>query len=676
MAQTSRGPLLLQAPDDEANFDSLPYLEELLFYAAEAYYGVGSDGEISTCGGSSGGISISGPIGGDVGAEFVSRARLQRERSVVQRLPSTGYAQLRGSSLHTSLRESLAGATERASNTIPDADRASLPSAATVAAATRNSRPSYASAQKKRRSRLSATQLSTSGDEEQQVPTVLSGLMKSAVSSPDVALPLLRWGLCRALGWPHHLLTEQDSRPSEITDVLLARRSCCFDDSCPAPVAVGGPAAAPSLCVPLAGKELREAILLEWLEDLLGFILFQGFTVLQARCVVLDAMQLLNELDGASPEAAEEEEGAVQMRISATLEKLACAQTCETTVPVVKTRVVRSAVEREVPDPDQVAEITKRLQKVTSKKQEAALEEQLRQVPLIKVSTMEDVVVEDVAEATVLPLFSLTEMAAIAEYLTQSLVSHWRLISFVLSDATEHQQPQRLTNLVAEVEDILPDLIPPLQTFLEEGYFTAMSARRALYDTVVSSREEMYAATFLDPLLSMKVAESEARCALEEARAAEEQLNRENLLSLGECRKVERAYTVMVEDLIQAHENVGEDAARFSNQSTIAAVTVEESPLTSAATTAASHGKTAPRGKGSMRSGGVSARGLSKGKSFTLPHIDQVGMPAAARIQLPKDAKFLFDDIERRVDRIGTALDERAAATMSRQGSRSGRKKK
>lgn len=228
-----------------------------------------------------------------------------------------------------------------------------------------------------------------------------------------------------------------------------------------------------------SGEDLRRSAFLEWFEDLLGFLVAADLSAVQARCVLIDAMVLLECLDGlpAGAPGAEVDDELVEMATVAFFEDALTAQSCPVPTRVVETIVSQRPVTRLVPDSDLIATLEHQLrtEKKLGKKQVAAIREQLAAVPVVPRTAVEEERVEVEREVMVGPYFTLSEAAAVLDYLTGTLLSHWRLVKTTM---TARQPTRQATSVTAAIGDGGGVRAPPHAT--QAAATAAVAAARAM----------------------------------------------------------------------------------------------------------------------------------------------------------------------------------------------------
>ncbi|ORC90124.1 uncharacterized protein TM35_000091740 [Trypanosoma theileri] len=459
-------------------------------------------------------------------------------------------------------------------------------------------------------------------------------------SSPSPAF-LLRIGVLRALGLPA-------PGPGDNTNdvsIALGREIVSV------PRASGeGAADTPPWYREAEQDELQNLALAEWCEDLIFFALHHGFSAVQLRCVLLTAMHLMNTIAELSPHATDMD---AETRCSQVLEMLLIEQACGVPNKVVEIHHVPKTVTTEVPDPEYVSALEAKLAKEKNKKQQQLLQEQLAKAPLIS-QTRTEIQEERVFKEVVIgPYFTLHEVAQILEYLSSSVVQHWRLFRNFFSES----QPRKVYNEVQIQCDIWPFCVPPLSEFLEEDVYAMELERKNIINECEKAINEAFNEEFIQPL--SKLAQERDGILedweLQQIKAAEE--NRRNALDGSGYVQVVRAFTTRLDKLIERNETL------CKNEETPAPpLSLQESSSTSrplSQQTRRSGGKR-PAMTASSSSRSVTPRSGATPPSTALAAVaataETTGASASSQlIQLPADTVFSLEDVEARLCRLEKA---------------------
>lgn len=479
-------PFVHSAPESEASFLSLPFIEELMHYHAlwrrDALHADGDHGTTDT----------TNPHSADTAS--VVRSRMQTER-----LYERHYYDF--PDRHVTLASARAGASHQT-------DTAACPPMPSAS------------------------------------PTV------ALEEDPATALLMLRTGLCRALGLPSPDPTLYDEdlllqrrrcnvmrtvgEPPSMPEVPLAQlvaMSTVDEPRAPKPLL-----RTENGYVERDSDDLQQAAAIEWFEDALGFIAQMSFSALQARCVLLDAAGLFEALDSLPLNAMEDD---VRLVLSTMLQDMLCSQTCPVPTAVLDRKTERQMVTRDVPDPELVRSLEHKMDKPNlSKKQVLAIKEQIAHVPLVQVTTVDSVVVETEREVAVGPYFSMVEAAAVLDHLTTSILSHWRLIKWTLGT----QQSKENREVLVLLEDVDTFCVPPLKEFIPLYLYTTESDRCDIWEEARTDAERDFVESFVTPVARLKDEELLEHAHLREAKIRADSENRANALSAEDYNRVELAY--------------------------------------------------------------------------------------------------------------------------------------
>ncbi|CBZ35797.1 hypothetical protein, conserved [Leishmania donovani] len=535
-------------------------------------------------------------------------------------------------------------------------------------------------------------------DNEAAVAPFLGAAAARAPCCDASAILLLRIGLCRALGWPAPVTLQwkgddgdgagcdEDGStksgsgacdlPTQLADALLSRSSYPNLLRNQRVTEPGGASAATTtiekksahMFMHMPDTDLRNSIILEWVEDVLVFAHYQGFTVEQTQCVLLDSLFVLDMVDGHLVESTDAAGHVpLEQRVSDALQQVLCTQTCLTVTRTIDTVCRYQPVTIKVPDPAQLDEITEKQQKTTSQKALAALEAAKQNIPLISQTVMQNAEVEVEKDVTLRAVFTMPEAAAIAEYITRSVATHKWLWGVLLAPVTEEQLPAQPTSATAAaaadglyrpvvhreicvaIENVSSIYLPPLSVFHSEALQAVVDAQRRLYEACKAERTLRFLTDWQEPLLAIAAQELSERCVLQEAVAQADAEGRAAALTSQQCARVERAYGLRLEDVMEFNPNVVRGAP----------FTASEPPAVAAAPlpARASSNKLKKNGPGESIPSTAAAPVLSTG--------------AAASVVLPTDATFKIAEVEARVNRIAAAVegmnDAGAAASAASQ---------
>ncbi|CAJ1030737.1 hypothetical protein Q4I30_005604 [Leishmania utingensis] len=676
--------LITGASPAEASFYSLAYVSALQHCIAFAY-GPTLKSVVSSTAATS--------VYGDGLAECVVRCRLETEREATERLRAILLQELPQTPARGRQRRNPSAALDVAG---ADQEGTSVANPSTGGRA----RPRNASVPSQRSSRASSSVAPFAKDGEVTRPPFLSST--AALSFPSssfaqasrcdaAALLLLRIGLCRALGWPVPAALQFNGddgdevggiedgsdkdrsgalgRATQLADVLLSRHSY---PNVPTSQRVTESSAAPTVATPIANKslhmfmhmpdaELRQSVILEWVEDILVFAHYQGFTPVQTQCVLLDSLLILSMVDehlvGVADAATH---AAWEQRVGDALQEVLCAQTCLTATRTIDTARRYQSVTTEVPDPVQLEEITEKQHKATSQKALAALEAAKQSLPLVSQTVMQHVEVEVEKDVTLRAVFAMSEAAAIAEYITRSVVTHKRLWDVLLGPVPEEQLPSQPIPATAaaaadglrrpvvhrpicvSIENVASIYLPSHSVFHSEALQAVVDAQCRLFEACESERMLQFSTDWQEPLLAIAVQELSERRALQEATAQADAEDKAAGLTSQQCARVERAYGLRLQDVLRHNAHVVRGAPPTASELLAAAATPEvaAAPLP----------------------GRVSGSKLkNSGPCVSIPSAaaaPALSTDAAASIVLSADAAFELAEVEARVDRIAAAVEE------------------
>ncbi|KPA80382.1 hypothetical protein ABB37_04635 [Leptomonas pyrrhocoris] len=716
--------VIVEAPAAEASFYSLSYVAALQQCAALAYQPTLHSVTSST--GSSG-------VCGDDFTECVTRLRLETERRIAGQLRTTllqqpsaaavAQAKEKDDKVHPSteaevetvaLGESTSGTTGG-----PSPRRGRVPSAA-VGSNAASAKPSRRSSRQsstgaaQRNSILSGTlsgTLTASSPGRRGSKELFSATLPATPVGAAMAVKLLREGLARAFGWPlpssslfaeakHQSRQEGNGGITDsaqlkgLADILLSRRA--FAQMPPAPgwtpttgVLPQMPtSASAALYMELEDAEGQQDILLEWMEDVLIFALRQKFNAAQTQCLLLDsvlALQVLAETPKREGEAAaeaaaaeEENDAAWESRVSAALQDVLCTQTCPTVVRVIETVQQRQPVVREVPDPVQLAALEQKRQKATTQKALAALETAQAALPLVQQTFMEDVHTEVEKDATLPAFFSMTEAAAVVEFITRSTVMHRRLWRLVLvgASSTPVRQPLRPVMevpLCVYVEDVPPVFLPPLSAFYSTKLQNEVDAQHSIYNDCAAEKESLFHTRYELPLAALGIEEATERQALLMAAKQAAAADRDAALTAQGCVHVEKAFALRLLDTVSHNARPCRGDAVSASASTQGRGGEGVPMANSTPAFAASAPDSSKRKKKSSN-----AAGAAKGSNSNSNVLGQLMLSAdaAAAVPLPSGVVFTLADVEKRVDRITTAAESLPSPGASGAAGRGGQRRR
>lgn len=483
--------------------------------------------------------------------------------------------------------------------------------------------------------------------------------------TPEKTLAYLRLGLARALGFVGEEGLKSKLTGAALDDQLLCyhrQTFCLHGREASTGAAVDG-------YIEESDDELRQSAFLEWFEDLLGFIVARDFSAVQARCVLIDTMGLLESLDSLPPDAVEEEadDTLVEMATTYFLQDAITAQTCALPTTVVETTVTTVPVTREVPDPDLVASLEQRLQKdgKLSKKQQGVIQAQIANAPLVSLTTMEEQRVDTDKEMIVDPYFTLSEAAAVLDYLTSTVLGQWRLLQYVMS---KEQKCRETVSRVPGVNDfhvVMEDVdvycVPPLREFFPVEMHDMQRQRRALWQQTEETTDALFNEAFLGSMEAIRADEERERTALRLAKEERERENKANALSTAEFDRVEKAYCLRLQhclnggrDLVDCNEAEMMPNALLSSTAPAATVAAAAapSPPPSRPHSSAGSGGAKGRKRAASKTGGKAAAAILPPVLAGEPRV----MPDSVD-PLPTDVPFYLPDVEVRVGVVSLSLD-------------------
>ncbi|KAG5497261.1 hypothetical protein JIQ42_03744 [Leishmania sp. Namibia] len=702
--------LITGASPAEASFYSLAYVSALRQCTASAY-GPMLKSVVSSTAATS--------FYGDGLAECVVRCRLETEREATEGLTATLLRELSQMPTRGQLRREPSAALDV---TCADREIASCANPSTVAVrplsaceASRSSRASSAKASHrvsaKACDRASLTHVASSANlsaKEAELERPFSHFdaappfpwSSSAFTSrcDAAALRILRVGLYRALGWPvpvalqlkadvgdetggyADMSTEDGSGacgvPTHLLDTLLSRYSYpnvlvsqrVIESGAASSITSATTTRRAHMFLDLPDTELRQSIIVEWVEDVLVFAHYHGFTTAQTQCVLLDSLIALNMVDGFPADSTDAAADVLwEQRVTDALQEVLCAQTCLTVTRAVNTVHRYEAITVKVPDPSQLNEITEKVHKTTSQKALAALHAAKQNLPLVSQTVMQDVEVEVEKDVTLRAVFSMPEAATVAEYITRSLVTHKLLWGALLAPVAEEQlpaPPATTTGAAAAygsqrpvvhrpicvaIENIHPIHLPPLSAFHSEALHAALNAQQHLFEACEAERAQQFSRDWQEPLLVIAAKELSERLLLLETAVQADSENRAAALTLQQCARVERAYELRLEDVLKHNAHVVRGAPHAAPElpAAGAAPAVAAAPLPARIKSS----KSKKKGPG----GPISAPAA----------VPTLSTDAAASIALPTDTTFGLAEVEARVDRIAAVVEGMGSAGAS-----------
>ncbi|CCW59591.1 unnamed protein product [Phytomonas sp. EM1] len=639
--------LVMSAPDDEATFLSLPYIEELLYWFKRSYPKIHSsypfdEGNTSV---ERWGASATSQISSLV------RSRVETERYFEEKyFDDSKRIQVLNNPFEAVARPTTPSETGSA--------RHERTVSASNEIKTRYSRSSSAKAHDTKRCSAS------------EQPERKNEPLSTFASPSQPPLGLLWIGLFRALGFPLDVIvkaptdaTTAMTPPTQVVseimedDLVLGRKLCDFSahaiDSSKDARILG--------YMHQDGDALRYTALVEWFEDLLAFIVDNAFSCQQARCVLLDALALLRCLEGLPVDATEEDVGQV---VEALMTNALNVQACPVPTHVNVPHTLYEPIMGQMRDPKLTASIEHRLQtdRKLDKRQRVALMEALENIPLHVVTLMKPRRIEVPIEMAVGPYFSTDDVKAVLNFLISSAVMHWRLFTFILS------QPQavdvRTTTLV--LEDILPCFVPPLAGFMfDEEHELALKMETA-WREAFREANEMFNGVYMCPIEEMQAQEIQERQAIIAAEEAAKQKNLDDALSQKEYERVERAFNLRLQNSLGVEPFLPSASTQtISGRCDSPAVAAAAVADNAAAPSATSHGT--PPLVGRLSHAGRPS--LRQQKTLRGSTISTVVLPPLPRRETDKDSHdsspFVLSEVEKRVEKIEACMEERLAESAT-----------
>ncbi|KAG8346369.1 hypothetical protein ERJ75_000133200 [Trypanosoma vivax] len=374
-------------------------------------------------------------------------------------------------------------------------------------------------------------------------PRLRSSIDEDQSSSSMSPSYLLRTGVLRALDFSMLNLTNLDNDMALVLGRDVVRPMQLLS----------GVAEEPLFYRVAAQEDLRQMALCEWCEGLLFFSLNRGFSALQTQCVLLSAMHLLAALAGMGAGAAASD-SEVEELCTRVLGDLLVEQACILPRKTYAERVVVKEVVYEEKDAEFVAAIEAKLMKEKNKRQQQQLRDTLAKAPVIKRSRQETVREKVMVDVSVGPYFSLPEAARVLNYFSTTVVRHWRLFHFLLTES----QPIDAEEITVEQCDSFPFCVPPLTEFLREDTHALEAERQAVFSECEVAINASFEEEFLLPVSELKQQCNEELRLIEEEMEQRERSNLENALTPGDYTRVVRGFALRLEKLAERNEAVGE----------------------------------------------------------------------------------------------------------------------
>ncbi|CCW67429.1 unnamed protein product [Phytomonas sp. Hart1] len=626
--------LIMSAPDDEATFLSLPYIDELLYWYKQSQskihsnYSLNEENTSTECWGASGATQISSIVRNRVEAERYFEEKYFDDSKRIQVLNNSFEAVTRP----TTGSESGSVRHEKALPTSNDS--------------------------KTRSNRLSSAKVpnikpcSTS-----DAPVRKSELHPSPGSPSQSPLGVLWIGLFRALGFPLQVITTATDLPLASPaippdDLVLGRKLCDFSAY---PLS-------PDKDTRVLGYKLRDAdalrytALVEWFEDLLGFILQWDYSCQQARCVLLSALALLRCLEGMPAEATEAD---VEQAVGELLTNALIVQACPVSIHVRVPQTLEEPYTEPVCDLKPISNLEHRPlnEKKTDKNQRPTLMETPESGALHAVTTMVPERTEVTRKILVGPYFSAVDVEAVLDFLVSSAVMHWRLFTFILSE------PQTVdvhsTTLV--LEDILPCFIPPLSEFVYEEEHNLAIEMEAVWRAASDGAEDIFNELYLRPIEDLQMQENQEWQALKVAKEAAKDETDDVELSREEYGRIERAFNLRLQKALGTGSFITSSSTQGLSCDGSSPAVIAANSVNASSSPPQSSGTPPPTGKLS-RSGKLSNlhhKGLRGSLGSTLV------LPCFIKQETGNDSEdsgpFVMDEVIKRVEKIEVCVEERLA---------------
>lgn len=453
------------------------------------------------------------------------------------------------------------------------------------------------------------------------------------------ALCLLRIGLLRALGF-------HTSGLDELTDdasIVLGR------DIVAAASPAGGFRPEPFYHREAAQEELRHMALGEWCEDLICFAAYRGFSAEQVRCVLLTAMHLMDVVAELPQDATDVD---AEERCGHVLKRLLIEQACGLPNKVLETRNVERTVTYEEPDPQFLAALEEKIASAKNKKQQRALRGQVANAPLVSQTRVEIHQEKLLTEIVVGPYFTLQEVAHILDYLSSSVIQHWRLFRTFLSEP----QPVETTYGEQVHWDTLSFCVPPLSEFLRDDVYAMEKERHAVVEACEAAINMAFDEEFMRPLCELQRERDEL---LEQQREQERQAEEDNLQNALDgpgYARVSRAFALRLGKCIERNEALSKKLCDNA------------SSRRSSMTGTGSPHSASPHSKSLRRRSTVLRRSVSGTKKSRASDAFFASIPEPAVLS-PVDTVFALEAVEARVARLETAAQTATDSQRSKKKS-------
>lgn len=436
-------------------------------------------------------------------------------------------------------------------------------------------------------------------------------------------------------------------------------------------------------------EELREAALLDWFEDVLGFARQQAFTTPQVRVLLLMSRTMLEcvyHLDSLLIGMTGDDDAQDRVVLECVTDvftSLCTAVGCEGEVEAIEEETRREAVSTEEPDREALAalEVKNKKDKGRSKPAPSPSPQQQQRkassiVPLVTTTVIKDIVVEMRKTLRYPPSFSIVQLAAVLDFITSSVAGHWRLLSTVLH---HRAAPRDVITLNVVTDTTLRWGVAPLTTFLPATFFSQQQERLRVWAEAERSLQNQYENEYGRGLEDLMTEERADRDEITGEKLAGDADNRTMALDTAGFDRVQQAFALRLQH--QQEENFAVGIA--SGQEAFLKELGVMSDLMEAEAEAAQAGGAGGGGAGGKRGAPpkaavppappvpASKRPMSSARSAVV---------SADQVNVPTDAVFRIEEVEQRVDVIGDTVQQAIAqAAAKKEGSgkhgKDGRKK-
>lgn len=310
-------------------------------------------------------------------------------------------------------------------------------------------------------------------------------------------------------------------------------------------------------------NDLSNSVLVDLVVDSLALSVRRSFSVLQTQHLLLLVTRTHADVVGIREGPSDSEgvpcnedelEGVAARRLTKRLIEL----TAKVPTSCVEQRTVLETSLEERVDPVALATLEAKRDPKANKKQQAVFDEQMRNLPRVRVEVQVPKEIEVEVLVDIGPIFSYDDAACVCNHISETLFVHWRLYRYCKTQPRD-EQPQHVD---VEVRDAPPFSIPALATALHEADFYALQARRQVWNDARNSISMAFQQLYLDPITKLRLsADAKINSYLERSKR-DEIVDRDAALPVEEFEKTVDVLRRRIAKKVIVNHTVASDAIK------------------------------------------------------------------------------------------------------------------